>query len=183
MAFIILNFHDQLILTVCGWLNNPSVSEIFPRNSLLLQRDRRPLWKVEMVNLNPLLLLGAGLAARMADNKHLLKGFFCFQCVNPHWDYSSAHTSNFPVEEGKDVCWGHRFCRVEASALRRSLCDYREHLLCRCRWRNRLQESAETPPANPCKAILNCFWLSATRITYIFQIHLSLLVICFSFLF
>lgn len=49
MAFIILNFHDELILTVCGWLNNPSVSEIFPRNSLLLQRDSRPLWKVEMV--------------------------------------------------------------------------------------------------------------------------------------
>ena len=43
---------------------------------MLLQRDRRPLWKVEMVNLNPLLLLGAGSAARMADNKHLLKGFF-----------------------------------------------------------------------------------------------------------
>lgn len=49
MAFIILNFHDWLILPVCGWLNNPSVSEIFPRNSLLVQRDRRPLWRVEMV--------------------------------------------------------------------------------------------------------------------------------------
>lgn len=76
---------------MCGWLNNPSVSEIFLRNSLLLHRDRRPLWKVEMVNLNPLLLLGAGSAVRMADNKH-------FQCVNPRQDYSSARTSNFPVE-------------------------------------------------------------------------------------
>ena len=76
MAFIILDFHDWLILTVCGWLKNPSVSEIFPRNSSLLQRDGRPRWKVEMVNLNPLPLLGAGSAARKAEKEPLLEGFF-----------------------------------------------------------------------------------------------------------
>lgn len=158
---------------MCGWLNNPSVSEIFPRNSLLLQRDRRLMWKVEMINLNPLLMLGAGSAARMADNKCLLKGFFISSVLIL---IRTTHLLTLPtflwrkggICAGDTVSVGYR----TASTLRRSLCDYREHL-CRCWWRNHLWESAETPPANPCKTIVNCFWLYATKITCVFQIHLS----------
>lgn len=75
MAFIILNFHDQLIWTVRGWLNNPSVSEIFLRNSLLLQRDRRPVWKVEMVKSQIPSCCRAPWQLRDSRYQRLLEGF------------------------------------------------------------------------------------------------------------